>query len=85
MRRLGLRTVRRAVRRERLWAGNVEAPLRTVFTGRDHILRWAWRTHPHLADRISAARAGRPDLAVVVLRRPGEVRRWLAGPLAASA
>ena len=85
MTRLTRRTVRRSVRRERLWAGNVEAPLRTVLTERNHILRWAWRTHGHLAGRVADAAAARQDLPVVVLRSPRDVRAWLSGPLAAVA
>jgi adenylate kinase family enzyme len=39
------RTVRRRIRRIELWNGNHEPPLRTIFTDRDHIIRWSWRTH----------------------------------------
>ncbi|MFI5937836.1 hypothetical protein [Actinoplanes sp. NPDC051494] len=39
------RTVRRQVRREVLWNGNVESPLWTIFTDRQHMVRWAWSTH----------------------------------------
>ena len=53
------RTVRRRLRRVQLWNGNVEPPLWTVFTDRDHLLRWAWRTYP--AHR--GAGGGRPGPA----------------------
>lgn len=52
------------LRREELWNGNVEAPLRTFFTDRGHIVRWAIRTRrkytelmPHLSTttRMSAS------------------------------
>ncbi|GHD83281.1 hypothetical protein CLV85_1985 [Salinibacterium amurskyense] len=33
------RTIRRAVRREELWNGNVEAPLHTFFTDREHVVK----------------------------------------------
>ncbi len=39
------RTLRRSLRRETLWNGNIEPPLWTIFRDRDHIIRWAWRTH----------------------------------------
>lgn len=73
------RTVRRRVRRTELWNGNVEPSLRSVLTDRDHILRWAWRTHPDTARRVVAAqRAGRCP-PVVRLRSRAAVRAWLAG------
>lgn len=83
MRRVVRRTLRRRIRREELWNGNREPSLRTVFTDPDHIVRWAWRTHAHHADRIGELAAARPDLPVVRLRSAGAVERWLAGPLAA--
>ncbi|WIB36785.1 hypothetical protein [Curtobacterium sp. MCJR17_043] len=41
--RLLRRTVRRRLRRIELWNGNVEPPLWTVVTRREHILRWGDR------------------------------------------
>jgi adenylate kinase family enzyme len=84
MSRVVRRTLRRRVRREVLWNGNIEPPLRTLLTDPDHIVRWAWRTHTHTAERIDAVLRARPELVVVRLRRPAEVADWLAGPLAAS-
>jgi adenylate kinase family enzyme len=81
MRRVVRRTVRRRVRRERLWSGNVEPPLRTILTDRDHIVRWAWRTHGRTAVRVAAAAERRPELPIVRLTRPGEVAAWVDGPL----
>ncbi len=71
------RTVRRSLLRERLWNGNVEPPLWTFFTDRDHIVRWAWRTHGRGPERVADVAAARPDLDVVVLRSPREARRWV--------
>jgi len=79
MRRVVRRTVTRSVRREELWNGNVEPPLRTILTDRDHIVRWAWRTHRRGPARVAEIAAQRPDLPVVVLRSPAEVARWVAG------
>ena len=84
MRRVVRRTLRRRLRREVLWNGNVEPPLRTLLTDRDHIVRWAWRTHGRTALRIDAATGRRPDLPIVRLRSPAEVAAWVAGPLRAS-
>ena len=79
------RTLRRRVRREVLWNGNVEPPLRTVLTDRDHIVRWAWRTHGRTADRVASARARRPELAIVRLTSADDVGVWVRGPLRAVA
>jgi adenylate kinase family enzyme len=75
--RVIVRTVRRSLRREVLWNGNVEPPLRTIFTDPDHIIRWAWKTHQHGPERIADITRKRPDLPIVVLRSPREVTAWL--------
>ncbi len=85
MAQLVRRTVVRRVRREPLWNGNQEPPLRTVMTDPEHILRWAWTTHAGSARRVEALLRRRPELPVVRLRSRREVRRWCAGPLRASA
>jgi adenylate kinase family enzyme len=54
------RTVTRRLRREQLWNGNREPPLWTFATDPDHIVRWAWRTHPRTRDRLLAALATGP-------------------------
>lgn len=82
MRRVVRRTLRRRIRREELWNGNREPALRTVLTDPDHIVRWAWRTHAHHAERITALAEERPELPIVRLRSAGAVARWLQGPLA---
>ncbi|QAY74120.1 AAA family ATPase [Agromyces protaetiae] len=79
MSRVVRRTVRRRVRREELWNGNREAPLATIFTDRDHIVRWAWRTHSGHAAQVARAAAANPGLRVVRLRSPKAAERWLAG------
>lgn len=81
MRRVTRRTVRRRLRRELLWNGNVEPPLRTVFTDRDHIARWAWSTHHSTAHRIAALRQQLPELTIVQLAGQRAVNQWCSGPL----
>lgn len=77
MRQVTARTVRRAARREVLWNGNVEPPLRTVFTNPDHILRWAWSTRRSLRDLpTTVARQERP-VALVRLRSRRQVETWV--------
>jgi adenylate kinase family enzyme len=78
MRQVVRRTLVRRLRRSELWNGNVEPPLRTFFGDPDHIVRWAWRTHPETAERVASLP---PGLTVVRLRRRGETERWLRGPL----
>lgn len=80
--RVTSRTLRRRVRREQLWNGNVEPPLRTFFTDREHIVRWAIRTRSKYREWIPQLDAESPHLAVVRLRTPREGERWLRGPLA---
>ena len=75
------RTLRRRLRKEMLWNGNLEPPLWTIFTDRDHIVRWAWSTHSKSAARVAAAVDQCPELVVVRLRDRRAVERWLRGPL----
>ena len=78
------RTIRRRVRREVLWNGNVEGPLWKFFTGRDHIIWWAIRSRGKYDRVIPALEATHPGLAVVRLASDRAVERWLLGPLAES-
>ena len=73
------RTLRRRFRRTALWNGNVEPPLWTIFTDPEHILRWAWRTHPKTAERVEAVLACPDGPPVVRLRSRREVTQWLDG------
>jgi adenylate kinase family enzyme len=79
------RTLRRWSRRTELWNGNVEPPPWTLLTDRDHIVRWAWRTHPETAARVRAVLAAPRPPVVVRLRDRREVRGWLDGPVATRA
>jgi adenylate kinase family enzyme len=71
------RTLRRRRRREVLWNGNVERPLWHILVDPEHIIRWAWTSHPGTAQRVDLARQERPELPVVRLRSAAEVDRWL--------
>src|SRR5262245_10115212 len=75
MRQVIVRTVRRRLARQELWNGNTEAPLHTVFTDRDHIIRWAWQMHPRQKERIESLLAHR-DLPVVRLRGARQRNAW---------
>jgi adenylate kinase family enzyme len=72
------RTVRRRLRREVLWNGNVEPPLHTFFTSRDHILRWAIATRHKHRELIPALAETHPGLLVVRLRSSREAETWLS-------
>jgi len=83
--RVTRRTLRRRLRSEALWNGNVEPPLRTFFTDPEHIVRWAIRTRGTYRVRIPQLDADSPHLTIVRLRSPRESERWLRGPLARAA
>jgi adenylate kinase family enzyme len=81
--RVTRRTLRRRFRREVLWNGNVEGPLREVFRDPEHIVRWAWTAHPRAAERVGQVLRDRPELPVVRLRTAAEFERWRANLSAA--
>lgn len=81
LRQVVARTVRRRLRRQTLWNGNVEPPLWTIFTNPEHIVRWAWTMHASSVQRIATLTAQRPDLTIVRLRSWREVELWLDGPV----
>lgn len=76
------RTVRRRIRREILWNGNVEQGLSRIVVDRTHIIRWAIDTRHTVRELIPEAIREHPDLTVVRIRTPAEFERWLHGPLA---
>ncbi|WP_413451637.1 AAA family ATPase [Georgenia phoenicis] len=82
--RLLRRTLRRRLRREVLWNGNVEPPLWTVLTDREHVLRWAVTTRGRLRTRVPLLEEQLPDLTIVRLRSARQVDRWVEGPLRAA-
>lgn len=81
-RQLVPRTLTRRWRRTALWNGNVEPPLRTLFTDPDHLWRWAWRSHADTGGRVRAVLGAGAGPAVVRLRGRSDIRAWLAGPVA---
>ncbi|WP_454728226.1 AAA family ATPase [Cellulosimicrobium protaetiae] len=80
MRQVVARTLRRSVRREVLWNGNVEPPLwRTWYQApEENIVRWAWTTRHKYRDLPDEVARDAPDVLVVRLRSRREVERWLA-------
>lgn len=82
--RLVRRTVQRRWSREELWNGNREAPLWTVVTDPEHIVRWAIRSRRNYHEAVPALLQKHPHLTVVRLRSQQEAEDWLAGPLTAA-
>jgi adenylate kinase family enzyme len=76
---------RRFGRGSEIAGGNVEGPLRTFFTDREHIVRVAWRYHPIIRARVRRVidENRHPGLVVVRLRGQRQVDRWLRGPVSA--
>ena len=75
------RTIRRRVRREQLWNGNVEPAFRTILHDPEHIVRWSVRTRHNYRTRVPELVAANPDLVIVRLVTTADVERWLKGPL----
>lgn len=78
------RTVRRRIRREEIWNGNVEPPFRRILTDREYIVRWAIATRHKYREAVPRLEADFAGLTVVRLQSPREVDGWLSGPLAAA-
>jgi adenylate kinase family enzyme len=85
MRQIVPRTLHRRLHRVEMWNGNVEPPLWTIFTQRDHIVRWAWRTHHKTTTRVRGVLESDDPPVVVRLRTRREVHAWLDGPVASVA
>jgi len=83
--RLVGRTVRRRLRREVLWNGNVEPPLHTLLTDHEHVVRWAVVHRDKYLSRVPPLEVSHPHLTVVRLRSRPEVDRWVDGPLRVAA
>jgi adenylate kinase family enzyme len=75
------RTIRRRLRRQALWNGNVEPPLRTIFNDPDHIIRWAWSTHRKTGHRVADLMRSRLGLPIVRLPNRKAAQEWVTGPL----
>lgn len=81
--RLVRRTIRRRATREVLWNGNIEAPLHTFFTDREHIVRWAWSTRNTYRVQVPRLEPDYPHLTVVHLQTRRQADSWLRDQLGA--
>lgn len=77
LRRVTARTVRRRLRRETLWNGNQEGPLRHFFTDPEHIVRWSISTRNKLDDLPERVTAVNPGLQIVRLTSPHQVEQFV--------
>lgn len=71
------RTLRRRVRGEVLWNGNVEPPLRTIFTDREHVVRYMVATRHKYDTLVPDTLARHPRLTGVRLRSTAQVEEWV--------
>ncbi|HEY1570748.1 MAG TPA: AAA family ATPase [Pseudonocardiaceae bacterium] len=72
------RTVVRRLWRQELWNGNLEPPLWTIVTDKDHIIRWSWRSRVKARTQVAAL----SGVVVVRLQGQRQVNAWLTGPVA---
>jgi adenylate kinase family enzyme len=81
MRRVVLRTLRRALTREQLWNGNRE-PLTNFYRldPEQNIIRWSWTMHSQYIARYTAAMADESYAHVrfIRLRSPAEIAAFVA-------
>ncbi len=75
MHRVLRRSFRLAVTRQPIFNGNTEGF--RDWLDPEHPIRWAWATHAKVRSIVLAGLEQRPELAVVRLASPAEVRRWL--------
>ncbi len=73
------RTLRRRFRHEVLYNGNVEPPLHTFLTDREHVVRYMVSTRHKYATLVPETLTARPGLAFVHLHSSAEVAAWVAG------
>ncbi|MEH3153872.1 MAG: AAA family ATPase [Gordonia paraffinivorans] len=75
------RTIRRRVRREVLWNGNVEQGLSRIAVDSTHIVRWAIGTRNAYREMVPDAARRHPGATVVRIRTPTELDGWIDGVL----
>jgi adenylate kinase family enzyme len=78
LRQVVARTVWRRIRHVEIWNGNREPPLRTFFTDRDHVIRWAIGSRHDTGRNVAEAKRAHPSLPVVRLRSRADLRRLVA-------
>lgn len=77
MRRVVRRTVRRAVTGQRLWADNVEPPLKNILRDPDNMIRYTWRSYPHVGELLAEARGQHLQKRFIEFRTPRAANQFL--------
>lgn len=77
--RVVLRTLRRRLRREVLWNGNQEGPLREFFTDPEHVVRWSISQRRRKGRTIQGFQVRHPHLRILRFTSPRELEQWMAG------
>jgi adenylate kinase family enzyme len=78
LRRTWRRTWRRIRTREELWESKNRESIKDAFLVRDSLFGWMIKSHFRHRREWPERFAAHPQLEVVRLRTPGEVRRWLS-------
>ena len=71
------RTLRRAVTGQKLWADNVEPPLWNILSDPDNMIRYTWRSYPHVGQLLAEARSQQLHTRFIEFRTPRAARHFL--------
>lgn len=71
------RTVRRAVTGQKLWAENVEPPLWNILRDPDNMIRYTWRSYPHVGELLAEARGQHLQKRFIEFRTPRAANQFL--------
>ena len=71
------RTVRRAVTGQRLWADNVEPPLKNILRDPDNMIRYTWRSYTHVGELLAEARGQHLQKRFIEFRTPRAANQFL--------
>ena len=71
------RTVRRAVTGQKLWADNVEPPLWNILRDPDNMIRYTWRSYPHVGELLAEARGQHLQKRFIEFRTPRAANQFL--------
>ena len=67
----------RAVTGQRLWADNVEPPLKNILRDPDNMIRYTWRSYPHVGELLAEARGQHLQKRFLEFRTPRAANQFL--------
>lgn len=67
----------RAVTGQRLWADNVEPPLKNILRDPDNMIRYTWRSYPHVGELLAEARGQHLQKRFIEFRTPRAANQFL--------